>query len=70
MALADADVWTDATLAPNGRGNALVCQRARMLKASDRSEFLISFKETLPQNFTIEFDVVPKMCCQPHRLQQ
>lgn len=32
----------------------------RMLKASDRSEFLIRLPEVLPQDFTIEFDLVPK----------
>lgn len=40
----------------------------RMLKASDRSMFLINLKEVLPQDFTIEFDLVPKECCMPEDL--
>ena len=40
----------------------------RMLKASDRSEFLINLKEVMPADFTIEFDLVPKECCAPQDL--
>jgi hypothetical protein len=40
----------------------------RMLKASDRAEFLINLPEVMPQDFTLEFDLVPKECCQPHDL--
>ena len=36
-----------------------------MLRATDRSTFRISLPEVLPQDFTLEFDLVPKTCCQP-----
>ena len=37
----------------------------RMLKASAASEFLITLPQPLPQDFTLEFDLVPKACCAP-----
>lgn len=37
----------------------------KMLKASDLAEFLINFREVLPNDFTLEFDLVPKECCAP-----
>ena len=40
----------------------------RMLRATARSSFLISLPEVLPQDFTLEFDIVPKMCCNPEDL--
>jgi len=36
---------------------------ARMLKATSASEFLITLPEFLPQDFTVEFALVPKLCC-------
>ena len=36
---------------------------ANMLKATSASEFLISLPEFLPQDFTVEFTLVPKLCC-------
>lgn len=36
-----------------------------MLKASDRTTFLINLPERLPNDFTLEFDLIPKACCQP-----
>jgi len=36
-----------------------------MLRASENSEFLITLSRSLPQNFTIEVDLVPKECCPP-----
>ena len=33
----------------------------RMLRASDPAEFLIPLPELMPQDFTLEFDVVPKL---------
>jgi len=41
---------------------------APMLKASKESEFLIPFPAVLPQNFTLELEVVPKACCNPDDL--
>ena len=37
----------------------------KMLKASDASEFLVNLREVLPDDFTLEFDLVPKECCAP-----
>ena len=36
-----------------------------MLKASSASAFLIMLPQPLPQDFTLEFDLVPKACCNP-----
>lgn len=38
------------------------------LRASDPAEFLITFAERLPNDFTLEIDLVPKMCCAPSDL--
>ena len=40
----------------------------RMLKASTRSAFLLQLPSVLPADFTLEFDIVPKMCCNPEDL--
>ena len=47
------------------KGNAeLVLKDAvKMLKTNSASEFLISLPEFLPQDFTVEFALVPKRCC-------
>ena len=37
----------------------------RMLRASDPAEILIEFSEELPQDFTLELDIVPKLNCNP-----
>src|SRR5687768_3682391 len=39
-----------------------------MLKASVSSEFLITLPQSLPTDFTLEFDLVPKACCAPQDL--
>jgi len=39
-----------------------------MLKASAASEFLIALPRVLPQAFTLEFELVPKACCNPQDL--
>ena len=51
-------------------GSVTVATRdgARMLKASTPTEFLIALPEALPQDFTLEFDIVPKQCCNPEDL--
>ena len=35
------------------------------LKAASPTELLISLPELLPQDFTLEFDIIPKQCCNP-----
>ncbi len=35
------------------------------LRASDPAGFLINLSERLPQDFTLEFDILPKACCNP-----
>ena len=36
-----------------------------MLRASSPSDFVMHLPEDLPKNFTIEFDLIPKACCNP-----
>jgi hypothetical protein len=47
------------------RGDVRVVDKfgKRMLRASDHAEFLIELSEELPQDFTLEFDIVPKVGC-------
>lgn len=40
----------------------------RMLRATTRSAFLVQLPSALPSDFTLEFDIVPKMCCNPEDL--
>lgn len=51
-------------------GSAELVQKdgVRMLKASSRTEFLITLPEFLPEAFTLEFALVPKQCCNPEDL--
>ena len=39
-----------------------------MLKASAASEFVITLPQVLPPDFTLEFEIVPKLCCNPQDL--
>ena len=39
-----------------------------MLKASAASEFVITLPQVLPPDFTLEFEIVPKACCNPQDL--
>jgi hypothetical protein len=52
------------------RGTMTVVQKdgKPMLRASSPSEFLIALPEVLPQDFTVEFTLVPKKCCAPQDL--
>lgn len=52
------------------RGNMAVVlkDQLRMLKASNVSEFLVPLPEVLPQDFTLEFELIPKECCNPQDL--
>ena len=47
------------------RGDMRVVQKfgKPMLRASDRAAILIELSEELPQDFTLEFDIVPKVGC-------
>ena len=49
------------------KGNLELAQKdgSPMLKASNVSVFLVPLPEFLPENFTVEFDLVPKACCNP-----
>jgi hypothetical protein len=51
-------------------GNLQVVDKdgVRMLRASSRSELLLQLPEVLPQDFTLEFDLIPKTCCNPEDL--
>lgn len=39
-----------------------------MLKASSVSEFEVSLPEKLPDQFTLQFEIIPKECCNPEDL--
>jgi hypothetical protein len=39
-----------------------------MLRASTPSTFLVGIPETLPSDFSLEFDLIPKNCCNPQDL--
>jgi len=36
-----------------------------MLRASSPSELVVTLPEALPKDFTLEFDLIPKACCNP-----
>ena len=40
----------------------------RMLRATSPTELLVQLPEALPENFTVEFDLIPKHCCNPEDL--
>lgn len=52
------------------KGDVRVVQKfgKPMLRASDNAQILIEFAEELPQDFTLEFDIVPKTGCNPEDL--
>lgn len=52
----------------NGTLDVVMKDNVKMLKASSVSEFLISLPEFLPETFTLEFEIVPKGCCNPEDL--
>lgn len=47
------------------RGDVRVVEKfgKRMLRASDPAEILVELTDELPQDFTLEFDIVPKVGC-------
>jgi len=49
------------------KGKAQVVEKegAHMLRAAEPMEFMINLKENLPEAFTLEFDLIPKACCNP-----
>jgi hypothetical protein len=52
------------------KGDVRVVQKfgKPMLRASDQAQLLIEFADELPQDFTLEFDLVPKLNCNPEDL--
>jgi hypothetical protein len=52
------------------RGKAQIVEKegAHMLRAAEPMEFMINLKENLPEAFTLEFDLIPKACCNPEDL--
>ncbi len=52
------------------RGNLEISTKdgAPTLKATSPSEFLVRLPEVLPADFTIEFELAPKACCNPEDL--
>ena len=49
------------------RGNLEVVDKdgMHMLRASSPSDFVVKLPEVLPTNFALEFDLIPKACCNP-----
>lgn len=49
------------------RGNPSVVTKdgARMIRAAEEAELLIRLPEALPESFTIEMEIIPKLCCAP-----
>lgn len=49
------------------QGNMEVVDKdgVRMLRASSPSEFVLQLPEALPKDFTVEFEIIPKACCNP-----
>jgi hypothetical protein len=52
-----------------GKLSVVTKDGAPMLKASEPAEFLVSLPEALPEAFTLEFDIIPKACCNPSDLE-
>ncbi len=52
------------------QGNLEVVDKdgVHMLRASSPSEFVIQLPEALPRDFTVEFELIPKACCNPEDL--
>lgn len=48
-----------------GKLSVVTKDGVRMLKAAEPSEFLINLPEALPTDFTLEFEITPKACCNP-----
>ena len=55
-------------LRPGGKAEIVDRNGAHMLKASKPTEFVVRLHENLPDAFTVEFDLIPKECCQPQDL--
>lgn len=52
----------------NGSMAVVMKDGVKMLKASNASELLVPLPQALPADFTVEFEVIPKECCNPHDL--
>lgn len=52
----------------SGKLSVVTKDGVRMLKAAEPSEFLVSLPETLSSEFTLEFEIIPKACCNPSDL--
>lgn len=50
---------------PDGYMQMVVKDGQRMLKASGQVALLVTLPDALPPDFTVEFDIVPKPCCNP-----
>jgi hypothetical protein len=49
----------------SGRFDVVTQDGQQMLRAAEPTEFLITLAQRLPENFTIEVDLIPKECCPP-----
>ncbi|HEX6314102.1 MAG TPA: hypothetical protein VFZ73_04555, partial [Gemmatimonadaceae bacterium] len=50
---------------PQGKLEVVDKVGLRMLRAASPSTFVIPLPEALPTDFTVEFELVPKICCNP-----
>lgn len=50
---------------PDGYMQMVVKDGQPMLKASGQVALLVTLPEALPADFTVEFDLIPKPCCNP-----
>jgi hypothetical protein len=48
-----------------GKPTIVTKDEGPMLKASEPTEFLVTLSEFLPDAFTLEFEIIPKACCNP-----
>lgn len=59
----------DGSVMPAGGDMQVLLKDGKpMLRATARVALLITLPEALPADFTLEFDIVPKPCCQPEDL--
>ena len=59
------DEFPSAVKALNGTMTVVDKNGQHMLRASSPSEFLITLPQSLPTDFTVEVDLIPKSCCNP-----
>ncbi len=62
------DEFPNAVKALNGIMTVVDKNGQHMLRASSPSELLLTLPQSLPSDFTVEVDLIPKICCNPEDL--